>query len=245
MKAELRAAHKAQMSIMPQLNPQIEGFDISGVCLPASEVGGDFFEYIWLDEAKTKFAVAVGDVSGKAMSAAMMAVMASGMVNSEAYKNKSIKEIFNHLNRSLYSKTDKTTFVALYLASLDIRTKELTFINAGLNEPLLKSNGNVDYLQSAEPKYPLGGIENVSYQEKKTHLKSGDVLILFSDGIPDAQNSAKEFFGHTALKNILLNMNTSISAQDIVREITRHIKQFTGAMPQFDDITLVVIKIAV
>ena len=243
MKAELRAAHKAQMSIMPQLNPQIEGFDISGVCLPASEVGGDFFEYIWLDEAKTKFTVAVGDVSGKGMSAAMMAVMASGMVNSEAYKNKSIKEILIHLNRSLYSKTDKTTFVALCLASLDIRTKELTFINAGLNEPLLKSDGNVDYLESAEPKYPLGGIENVTYHEKKIRLKTGDVLILFSDGISEARNNAKEFFGYTLLKNILQNLDTSISAQGIIKKVTKHIKQFTGTVPQFDDMTLVVIKI--
>ena len=70
MKTELQAAHDAQMSIMPQADPDIPGFDISGECIPTSEVGGDFFDYIWLDKAKTKFAIAVGDVSGKAMAAA-------------------------------------------------------------------------------------------------------------------------------------------------------------------------------
>ncbi|MFC2146334.1 PP2C family protein-serine/threonine phosphatase, partial [Acidobacteriota bacterium] len=84
LQAVLQTARDAQMSIMPQSDPQVPGFDISGTCVPASEVGGDFFDYIWLTEEKTKFGIAIGDVSGKAMKAAMTAVMSDGILFSKA-----------------------------------------------------------------------------------------------------------------------------------------------------------------
>ena len=104
MKTELVAAHDAQMAIMPQTTPRSPGFDISGVCVPAHEVGGDFFDYFWLEGEPRRLGVVVGDVAGKAMSAAMNAVMSDGMVFSRARQAGSVEEIMCSLNRSIHDK---------------------------------------------------------------------------------------------------------------------------------------------
>jgi len=245
LKTELQAAHDAQMSIMPQSDPQIEGFDISGVCIPANEVGGDFFEYIWLNRERTKFGIAIGDVSGKAMKSAMTAVMTSGMIYSRVEDNvESIKEIMTKLNRPMYLKTDKTMFAALCLASLDIKTRELIFTNAGLIEPLLKSEGSVTYIKSTEPQHPLGLVWDFNYQETTVHLKPGDILIFLTDGIPEAQNHARELYGDEMLKNLLQKMDTAtLSAKAIKEKIIEDVQRFSGTAPQHDDMTIIVIKL--
>jgi len=140
---ELMAAQAAQMSIMPHDDPQIEGFDISGTCIPANEVGGDFYDYMWLDLEKTRFLVAIGDVSGKAMKAAMIAVMSSGMISSRAMGSGSISKIMTEINPPLFSKTEPTMYTALFLAAIDIHTREIALSNAGFSNPILKSNGSL------------------------------------------------------------------------------------------------------
>ncbi|MCI0513691.1 SpoIIE family protein phosphatase, partial [candidate division KSB1 bacterium] len=126
IKTELQAAHAAQMSIMPQADPVVAGFDISGSCIPANTVGGDFFDYFWLNQEKTKFGIAIGDVSGKAMKSAMTAVMTNGMIYATVVESDlAIKAIMTSLNRPLYLKTDKTMFTALCLAVINLSTREL------------------------------------------------------------------------------------------------------------------------
>jgi serine phosphatase RsbU (regulator of sigma subunit) len=244
MKTELQAAHDAQMAIMPQSDPQIIGFDISGVCIPANEVGGDFFDYIWADEAKSKFMVVIGDVSDKAMKAAMTAVMTSGIINSEARKGYSVEDIMTNVNRPLYVKTERDMFTALCLNSFDIKKKELTFVNAGLIRPILKSDDSIINLEPAGPPYPLGIFSNNIYQESTVSLKSGDIIIFLTDGIPEAQNHAKEFYGEKRLENLVQNVvNPNLSAKEIKKKIIEDVMQFSGTAPQFDDITIVVVNV--
>jgi sigma-B regulation protein RsbU (phosphoserine phosphatase) len=163
-------------------------------------VGGDFFDYIWLTEEKNKFGIAIGDVSGKAMKAAMTAVMSDGILFSKANESDSIKEIMTRVNRPIYLKTDKKMFTALCLASLDIKTKAFIFSNAGLNHPILKSGNAVTSIKGEGPKFPLGVMKNNVYLEKQNQLKTGDVVLFFTDGIPDAENQAGEFYGFRKLK---------------------------------------------
>jgi hypothetical protein len=244
LQAVLQTARDAQMSIMPQSDPRVPGFDISGTCVPASEVGGDFFDYIWLTEEKTKFGIAIGDVSGKAMKAAMTAIMSDGILFSKANESDSIKEIMTRVNRPIYLKTDKTMFTALCLASLDIKTKEFTFSNAGLNYPILKSGDSVTSIKSEGPKLPLGVRKNNVYQEKQNLLKTGDVVVFFTDGIPDAENQAGEFYVFRKLKQLLESMNTErFSALEIKENIIADVREFSGDVSQCDDITLVVVKV--
>jgi len=243
LQTELQTARAAQMSIMPQSDPQIEGFFISGVCVPAHEVGGDFFDYIWLNREKTKFGIAIGDVSGKAMQAAMTAVLSSGMLYSKVDCVASVKEIMTELNRPLYSKTDKKMFTALCLASLDIQTKEFVFTNAGLSEPLLKSQNGAAYIESVGPRLPLGSFKDNTYLETKLQLKPFDVVVLFTDGIPEAQNHGGKFYGYDSLKDLVEKMDTfTLSAAEIKDRVISDVKRFSGGVPQHDDMTVVVIK---
>jgi sigma-B regulation protein RsbU (phosphoserine phosphatase) len=239
----LQTARTAQMSIMPQADPRLEGFYVSGICEPAHEVGGDFFDYIWLNPEKTKFGIAIGDVSGKAMKAAMTAVLSSGMLYSTIHRIASVKEIMTEVNRPLYSKTDKRMFTALCLASLDLRTKEFVFTNAGLSEPLLKTKDSVAYIQSLGPRLPLGSFKNSTYRETTLQLKPLDVVVLFTDGIPEARNPAGEFYGYDSLRDLVEKMDTAgLAPVDIKERIIRDVKRFSGGLPQQDDITVVVVK---
>ncbi len=243
LKTELQAARDAQMSIMPQQDPTIDGVSISGICVPANEVGGDFFDYFWLNGDEDKFCIVIADVCGKAMQAAMTAVMASGMLYSKVDNASSIKEIMTEVNRPLFRKTDKRMFTALCLAALNKGGSELVFTNAGLSEPLLKSKGSAVYIRSVGPRFPLGSFANNVYQETRVQLKSNDVLILFTDGISESQNQAGEFYGYDALRSLIEELDTDhYTAAQIKDAIIKNVSLFAGGAPQHDDITLVVIK---
>jgi ligand-binding sensor domain-containing protein len=246
LKTELQTARDAQMSIMPQSDPRVEGFDISGVCVPASEVGGDFFDYIWMDEAKTKLGIAIGDVSGKAMKSAMTAVMTSGMIYLKADESISVREIMERVNRPLYLKTARTVFTALCLASIHLPTRELVFSNAGLPVPLLKpaGSGAVSFLEGEGEKLPLGIKIDTPYREKKCSLKRGDLVVFYTDGITDERNNAGEFYGTAALVRLLEQTGTAdLTAKEIKERIIADVNRFSGGAPQHDDFSVVVVKV--
>jgi serine phosphatase RsbU (regulator of sigma subunit)/ligand-binding sensor domain-containing protein len=255
IKAELKTAHDAQMSIMPQTDPEVKSFDISGICVPANEVGGDFFDYIHMNssnevenktgnsEKREKFCIVIGDVSGKAMNSAMTAVMTNGMIYLKANESSSIKEIMKRINRALFLKTGKKVFTALCLTLLDTRTREMTFANAGLNAPLLKSKGKVSGLKGTGSKLPLGVKINSEYSEKKQQLKPGDIVLLFTDGITEARNTSGEFYGAGRLRSLLEKIDSSrCAASEIKEKIITDVTCFSTGTAQHDDIAIVVIR---
>ncbi|HVO76378.1 MAG TPA: PP2C family protein-serine/threonine phosphatase, partial [Candidatus Bathyarchaeia archaeon] len=240
---ELKAAHDAQMSIMPHGDPEVQGFEISGVCIPASEVGGDFFDYFWIDGDHTRFGIAVGDVSGKAMKAAMIAVMSSGMISSRADESFSPGKAMTHLNRPLYAKTDEHVFTALCLGALDIVGKTFTFSIAGAVDPLLKRGGSATQLIGTGSNLPVGAMSDTVYGESTIALGEEDVLVLISDGVADAWNSAKEFYEYERLRNLIEKMDTShLPAREIKDRIIDDVRRFAGGARQHDDMTVVVVK---
>ncbi|MCL5031372.1 MAG: SpoIIE family protein phosphatase [Bacteroidetes bacterium] len=244
MKVELKTAHDAQMSIMPNSAPVIEGLDISNICIPANEVGGDFFDYFWLNNDKSKFGIIVGDVSGKGMKAAMTAVMTNGMLISEINEANSINTILKKVNTPLYLKTNKEMFTAVCLAVINVGSKELSFTNAGLPNPLIKTNNKIKFIKSEGPRFPLGMMKEVNYLEEKLQLNKGDLLIFMSDGISEAQNSTNELYGEERLKILLMNLKTSeMSASEIKVEIIKDVEKFSGKQQRHDDMTVIVIKI--
>ncbi|MEJ2635557.1 MAG: two-component regulator propeller domain-containing protein [Calditrichia bacterium] len=244
MKTELRAAHNAQMSIMPQSDPRIEGFDISGICIPANEVGGDFYDYLWLDKDSRKFTIAIGDVSGKAMHSAITAIMTSGMINSAAEENTSVSQIMTRLNRPMILKTDKNMFTVLCLMCFDISSKSMSFTNAGLDRPLHKSGEKVDFLEGNGPKFPLGTVADTVYQETQVKLRPGDLIVLTTDGISESQNPRKQLYGEDTLRAFLQQLDTNcLTAGEIKEQIIAEVKRFCGRASQFDDMTVVVAKV--
>ena len=240
---ELQTAHDMQMGLMPADDPSVPGFDISGRCIPTYEVGGDYFDYIWLDEEKTKFGIALADVSGKAMKAAMTAVMTSGMVYREISSRESPRTILTRINRPLYLKTDRYTFTAMSFAVIDIHSKTLSFSNAGQMAPLIVRNGEVQTLKVEGARLPLGVQEVIEYGETSVQLASGDLLILFTDGLTETMNAHSELFGFDRLHSIAATCGGRTSKQ-VVDLIISEAQKFAGSADQHDDMTLVTLKVA-
>ncbi len=243
MKIELQTAHDAQMSIMPQKDPVMKGLDVSGICIPANEVGGDFYDLFWIDDDRTKLGVAVGDVSGKAMQAAMIAVMSSGMIHSRTDEVTSPSEVANRINHALYQKTNERMYTALCLASIDVPKREVTYTIAGFSTPLIKSDGKVSTLDGAGHGLPLGALEESRYREDRIILSVGDVLVIFTDGVTDALNSARQFYDQSRLESLLSGTDMSNMTAPAIKDlIIADVNTFTGNMYQADDMTVVVIK---
>lgn len=244
MKVELQTAHDAQLSIMPLSDPVIDNLEISGTCIPANEVGGDFFDYFWLDNDSKKFGIMIGDVSGKAMKAAITAIMTSGMIISETRSNRSISKILENVNASLINKIEKKMFVAICLCVIDIENKQLSIANAGLNRPIILTDGKVDFLQPEGPRLPLGVKSNIQYEQTDYILKKDDLIILTTDGINEAQNTNREFFGDERLKQFILSLNnTGLSVLDIKNSIIKEVQKFIKKDKPNDDMTVLVIRI--
>jgi len=244
LKTELSAAHDAQMSIMPQRDPVLEGLQVSALCIPASEIGGDFFDYIWLDQTQSRFGIVVADVSGKAMKAAMTALLTSGMIYSRTDEAGSISEIVTSLNRTLFRKTERKMFTALCLAAIDLHSREFSFVNAGLNELIRKREGRVELIKRKGERLPLGVSDKTDYEEQRWPLLAGDVLLLYTDGLTDAQNEKGDFFDTGGVLRGLEEIDTNtLSAREIKEALIQKVKKFAGEGRPQDDITLVVIKV--
>jgi len=242
---ELKAAHDMQMGLLPQTGLVIEGIDISGTCLPASEVGGDYFNYIWMNEENTELGVAVGDVSGKAMKAAMIATIASGMLQSEIKAGGSTGDILSRQNTLLYLVTGKITFVAFSLAAINIKDRILRFSNAGLWEPIVKRGRELFYLKTTGNKLPLGIIEKGTYEESSIELREGDVVVFYTDGVIEATDDSNEMYGYERLERVISNFADveGRSARSLIDEVLADVSKFAGGSEQEDDMTLVVVKV--
>jgi ligand-binding sensor domain-containing protein len=243
MRIELQTAHDAQMSIMPQSDPVLDGLEVSGVCIPANEVGGDFYDIFWIDDNQSKLGVAVGDVSGKAMQAAMIAVMSSGMIYSKTDESTSPSQVAERLNRTLYHKTNERMYTALCLANIEVQSREIAYTIAGFSTPLHKTNGSVTALEGTGHGLPLGALHDSRYREDRIRLNRDDVFVIFTDGITEALNPSREFYDQHRLEKLLEETETSkLSASEIKDLIIEDVRTFTGYMHQADDMTVVVIK---
>jgi serine phosphatase RsbU (regulator of sigma subunit) len=240
---ELRTAHDMQMGLMPKEDPKIPGYEISGICRPADEVGGDFFDYVWLDDRKTRLGIAIGDVSGKAMKAAITAVMTSGMVYREVGTNETPKGILRKINKPMYLKTDKRIFTALSFAIIDLRKKKMVFSNAGQMQPLLKRGEKIQSIKVEGTHLPLGMTEDAEYSEATVQLRKGDLIVFHTDGVPEAMNEKNELFGFDRLESIVRGASSDSSAKNMVAGIMQQVQEFTGGTMQHDDMTVVVVKI--
>ena len=245
VRAMVRTAHDTQMSIMPESDPRARNFDIAAVCMPTYEVSGDFYDYVWMDASHNELAIVLGDVSGKGMKAAMNALMTNGMIYSELTMNTSLQSVMELVNLPVYQKTDKNTFTAVCLLTLNENDRTLTFVNAGLNEPIHIASGNgndITLLKSNGSRLPLGATPDNTYEETTVPLNEGDVLLFFTDGIVEAKNN-REFYGYESLSDCLRNMDLDASASSIRDNIIQDVERFAGFSDQHDDITLIVIKV--
>ncbi|MCP5114120.1 MAG: serine/threonine-protein phosphatase, partial [bacterium] len=192
--------------------------------------GGDFYDFIWLDDERSILGIAVADVAGKSMDAALTAVLTTGVVQAEARSNRSVAEVVAAANLPVYNKTSRSSFTALCFARLDLNAQTLTFTNAGLMEPLLKRGSEgVRPLKSVGSRLPLGILPDGEYKERAVQLQPGDLLLLLTDGIPDSQDPSMEFYGSDTLRRLLAGMETdALSAEQILEAVIADVRRFSG-----------------
>lgn len=242
LQTELKLAHDVQSSLMPKETPNIPGFDIAGMSLPAREVGGDHFDYLPHDNGQ--FCIAVFDVSGKGMQAAMAAVFTSGAYSAEVKRCSSVGEVLTRLNASVHAHSRRGQFVSVLVAMLDTHRKTLTFANAGQSKPVLRSNGSVRVLDAEGVPFPLGMKADTVYDQKMVELHPGDTVFLMTDGVTEAMNLAKEQYGQERLERRIAQMDApSMSAERMLSHVVHDVRVYAGAAAQHDDMTMVVIKV--
>ena len=234
---EIRVASEIQKNLLPREIPSIDGYDIYAVNIPAREVGGDYYDFIKISEAKT--AIALGDVSGKGLPASMLMANLQATLRGQLLFCNCAKDCIGRANNLLYKSTDVTKFVTLFFGILDNEKNTLTYCNAGHNEPLFLNKGKKNKLDKGG--VLLSCIEDVEYDEEEISFSTGSVLVIFSDGITEAMNSEEEEFGEERLENVLaqnLDKTSKLIAESILEEVHLHV----GNNPQSDDITIMIIK---
>jgi serine phosphatase RsbU (regulator of sigma subunit) len=244
LQTELRLARDVQISLMPKTHPSLQGFEISGISVPAREVGGDLFEYSAVGNDNSRFGIAVSDVSGKGLQAALAAVFTSGAFATEVRRSSSPAEILASMNWAVFSHSRRGQFVAFLLAVLDVPGKTMTFANAGQTKPLLVSSGRAEWLDAVGIHFPLGMQAESGFDERTISLAQGDILFLLTDGFTDAMNNLQEGFGQERIEQFVVRPDLAHrSAREIVEDLTSEVQKHAGAMPQHDDMTLVVVKV--
>ena len=247
MGKELQVAHDLQMNLMPKASPQIPGFDIAGRCLPANRVGGDYFDYLWVDEEHTKLCIVLADVAGSAMKAAIPVVMFSGMLHATLEQASSPADLLNHLNRSLPPKLGKLephSFISCCVAFLDVQTKQMVLCNAGQPGPLVRRGEHVHTISMETSHWPLGILSEVHYEDVVSDLQEGDVVLFHTDGAIEAQNEAGELYGFDRLEAVWgRGRSPETDAEGWIEGILEEMYRFSGTAPQHDDMTFVVLKV--
>ncbi len=244
MAKELEIARNVQIGLLPKTNPEIEGFEIAGVCRPAKEVGGDYYDYVYLSD--TKIGLAIGDVSGKGVPAAIYMTLTKGILQSHGDENVSPKVVLSKVNRLLYRNIEKNSFVSMFYAILDTQKSTLTFARAGHNPGLMINNkdGSSEFLSTDGIALGLekGSIFEQTLQEQVIKLTSGTTLVFYTDGFTEAMNSKLEEFGDDAFL-MTITKNYHLSAENLIQKLLGEVEGFAGTHPQHDDMTVVVLKV--
>jgi sigma-B regulation protein RsbU (phosphoserine phosphatase) len=238
LQEEMRLATEIQINLLPIHVPQIPGYDIAGKSIPAKEVGGDYFDYIPLDDPALAFCL--GDVSGKGIPAALLMANLQATLRGQSGPDVTPCLCVMRSNRLIFQSTDSQKFATLFYGILDSNKHEISYCNAGHDNPIRIRKGEVtDRLKAGG--VVLGFVPEFSFAEEKISMESGDVLVLYSDGITEAMNNKEEEFGESRLIQTI-SQNREKPSLEIIENILSTVRQHIGAVPQMDDMTLLVIK---
>lgn len=243
MDVDLQVAQDIQRILLPSAAPQMEGYEVAGINIPARHVSGDYFGYIRIDEQR--WGVAIADVSGKGVPASLIMAMCRSVLRSHAAGNTSPASVLHKVNRELYPDIKEDMFISMAYVILDDASGEVALCRAGHDAPLLYRAGD----QSVSRLNPQGmalGIDSGDVFNRITGdfsvtLERDDCLILYTDGVTEALDSRGQEFG---MKRTIQSIQASVAggASDIVAKLTGDLREFVGATPQNDDITLIVIR---
>lgn len=237
---ELTLAREIQVSLLPKALPAIAGYDFGARLEPMMQVGGDFYDFIPLDE--THLGIAVGDVSGHGVSAALIMAITVALLRAEACRGCSPAEVLTAVNSQLLKLGANRMFVTALYGTLDTASGAFTYARAG-HEPLLvvSAEGEATCYQLAGQGRLLGLFDAVALNDATIMVSPGSALLLYTDGVIEARSPAREFYGEERLSE-LAAANYRITAQALCDRIIASVEQHTGQLPQSDDITVVGVR---
>ncbi|HEX2961961.1 MAG TPA: GAF domain-containing SpoIIE family protein phosphatase, partial [Ignavibacteriales bacterium] len=241
MEKELDVAREIQYKILPDKTPELENMKVSALFVPAFEVGGDYYDFFRLTGDRLGFVIA--DVSGKGIPAAFIMAEVKGIFESLARLIDSPKEVLVKANQVLRHSLDKKSFVTVEYGIIDTKTGTLFFSRAGHSPVLLVRNGTIEELKPCGMGLGLDFSPNFanSLEEVEIKLKENDILLLYTDGIPESKNAFLEDFGYERFNKVILeNLDAPIDL--ISKRIMKEVAVFSQGKPQHDDITLVIFK---
>lgn len=240
---ELSVARKIQKGLLVNIESQKfskQSLDVDALLIPAREVGGDLYD-IFIQNNKLYFSV--GDVSGKGVPASIFMAISSKLFRFLSTRNSSASTILTKLNSVVSENNAANMFITIFVGILDLKTKQLTYSNAGHNPPILISAQNGVSKVSVKPNIPIGIVENYTYEEQEILLQEDDTLLLYTDGLNEAENSKNEFLGDKRIFEELSKHTGSRSSQ-IVKSLHQLVEEFTQGEEQSDDLTMLSIKLS-
>lgn len=239
MKSELDAASSIQMNMLSQNYPNTDSYEIYASMDAAKEVGGDFYDFLTIDDNHIGFLI--GDVSDKGVPAALFMAKCETLLHTFAKMNYPIDNVFDKVNRWLAKDNKDGMFVTCFMAIVDLRTGEMEYVDAGHCAPIIKSkNGDTIFLEM-QPDLFLGSIKDIQYQKCCIKLQPGDSVLIYTDGVTEAMNSSEELFGKESLLNFVKNEMT-MHPKDNLKLLLKHLKDYIGDAEQNDDITMLMFE---
>jgi hypothetical protein len=244
MKRELEIARQVQLKFLPRGLPAIKGLDIAALCIPANEVGGDYYDFVKFGDHR--LGVLVGDVSGKGILAAFYMTLTKGIVKSSIQENLSPAQALIRANQLFYENVDRGIFVSLVYGVFDLEKRTFTSARAGHNPILLLRHQEHDAMLVSPPGFALGlehgELFRRNIQEQTMVINSGDVFVFYTDGFTEAMNSQKDEFGEARVIECLAN-GANGSSQETITQVRHAVQRFAGSAPQHDDMTMVVVRV--
>lgn len=238
IESELQVARNIQLSLVPRTFPafpDVKEFEIYAVLEPAKEVGGDLYDFFFIDD--NHFLVVIGDVSGKGMPAALFMSATRSVFKAQADKEENPAETLYKVNNELCRGNDTCMFVTLFCGILNIRTGEVIYSNAGHNPPYIyRHDGTVEEVKKI-PGIALGTMEDMPYTNGRFVLAPGDVLVTYTDGVSEAMNPLDAMFTEQRLQQSIQN-GKSWQAERIIKKLMADVQEFAATAEQSDDITI-------
>jgi sigma-B regulation protein RsbU (phosphoserine phosphatase) len=238
MERELELATEIQQRFQPSGPPKVDGYEFQGISFSCYEIGGDYYDFIPRPDGR--MLVALGDVSGKGTAAALLMSSLHASIHAQISAERSLQETVTSVNQYLAENTPTNRFVTLFAAELDPVSGTLKYINAGHNPPLVgRADGSMEQLSSGG--FPLGILPSAEFEVGETKLGKGDAIVIYSDGVSEANNIREEEFGLDRLSEVI-KRNLGASAAGIRDKVESALSAFTQTAPANDDITLVIVK---
>jgi sigma-B regulation protein RsbU (phosphoserine phosphatase) len=234
---EIEIAREVQQRLFPQNLPEVPALEYAGHCRPARGVGGDYYDFLALSNGR--LGLAIGDVSGKGVPAALLMASLQASVRGQSQALGRVADLMSNVNRLVCDASPENRYATFFYGEFDPTTRKLVYTNGGHNPPMLFRGDQVLRLENGGP--PVGLFRPARYEQDEIGLEPGDLLVFFTDGISEAENPAEEEWGEEALVAAVRSCETSLPTE-MISQILHAADAFAAGAPQHDDMTLVVAR---